>query len=156
MPPAKMAMRNQKQSFEGTGALRAAPSTKQESAKLSKKDLDKYRDLLILRRREIMGMVSGLETEALRSSGGNLSNMPVHMADVGSDVFEQDFTLGMAATEREMVVQIDAALQRIEDRTYGVCQSTGKAIPKTRLNAKPWAKYTVEAARAAERGLAGE
>ncbi len=124
--------------------------------KMSKKDLDKYRDLLILRRREIMGMVSGLETEALRSSGGNLSNMPVHMADVGSDVFEQDFTLGMAATEREMVVQIDAALTRIADKTYGVCQSTGKAIPRTRLNAKPWAKYTVEAARAAERGLGGE
>ena len=124
--------------------------------KLSTKDLDKYRDLLILRRREIMGMVSGLETEALRSSGGNLSNMPVHMADVGSDVFEQDFTLGMAATEREMVVQIDAALTRIGERIYGVCQATGKAIPKTRLNAKPWAKYTVEAARAIERGLSGE
>ncbi|MEC8321702.1 MAG: TraR/DksA C4-type zinc finger protein [Planctomycetota bacterium] len=121
--------------------------------KLSKADLTKYKDLLILRRREIMGMVSGLETEALRSSGGNLSNMPVHMADVGTDVFEQDFTLGMAATEREMVVQIDAALTRIENRTYGVCQATGKPIPKTRLNAKPWAKYTVEAARAAERGL---
>ena len=124
--------------------------------KLSKKDLDKYRDLLILRRREIMGMVSGLETEALRSSGGNLSNMPVHMADVGSDVFEQDFTLGMAATEREMVVQIDLALTRIAERIYGVCQATGKPIPKTRLNAKPWAKYTVEAARAVERGLSGE
>lgn len=124
--------------------------------KMSKKDLDKYRDLLILRRREIMGMVSGLETEALRSSGGNLSNMPVHMADVGSDVFEQDFTLGMAATEREMVIQIDAALVRIDDKTYGVCQATGKPIPKTRLNAKPWAKYTVDAARAAERGLGGE
>ena len=124
--------------------------------KLSKKDLDKYRDLLILRRREIMGMVSGLETEALRSSGGNLSNMPVHMADVGRAVFEQDFTLGMAATEREMVVQIDAALQRVGDRTYGVCQATGKPIPKTRLNAKPWAKFTVDAARAAERGLSRE
>ncbi|MBC02779.1 MAG: hypothetical protein CMJ34_05685 [Phycisphaerae bacterium] len=132
------------------------PDVSKVKTKLSKKDLDKYRDLLILRRREIMGMVSGLETEALRSSGGNLSNMPVHMADVGTDVFEQDFTLGMAATEREMVVQIDAALQRIADRTYGVCQTTGKPIPKTRLNAKPWAKYTVEAARAAERGLPGE
>lgn len=132
------------------------PDVSKVKTKLSKKDLDKYRDLLIQRRREIMGMVSGLETEALRSSGGNLSNMPVHMADVGSDAFEQDFTLGMAATEREMVVQIDAALQRVADRTYGVCQSTGKTIPKTRLNAKPWAKFTVEAARAAERGLSGE
>ena len=130
------------------------PDISKVKTKLPKKELDKYRDLLILRRREIMGMVSGLETEALRSSGGNLSNMPVHMADVGTDVFEQDFTLGMAATEREMVVQIDAALQRIADRTYGVCQSTGKAIPKTRLNAKPWAKYSIDAKRQFERGTA--
>jgi DnaK suppressor protein len=124
--------------------------------KLSKTDLTKFRDLLIMRRREIVGMVSGLETEALRSSGGNLSNMPMHMADVGTDVFEQDFTLGMAAQERELIVQIDAALQRIEDRIYGVCQATGKPIPKARLNAKPWAKYTIEAARALERGLTPE
>jgi DnaK suppressor protein len=124
--------------------------------KLSKTDLAKYRELLIMRRREIVGMVSGLETEALRSSGGNLSNMPMHMADVGTDVFEQDFTLGMAAQERELIVQIDAALQRIEDRIYGVCQATGKPIPKARLNAKPWAKYTIEAARALERGLTPE
>jgi DnaK suppressor protein len=124
--------------------------------KLSKTDLAKFRDLLIMRRREIVGMVSGLETEALRSSGGNLSNMPMHMADVGTDVFEQDFTLGMAAQERELIVQIDAALQRIEDRIYGVCQATGKPIPKARLNAKPWAKYTIEAARALERGLPPE
>jgi len=46
--------------------------------------------------------------------------------------------------------------QRIEDRIYGVCQATGKPIPKARLNAKPWAKYTIEAARALERGLPPE
>ena len=119
--------------------------------KLSKKDLDKYRALLIDKRRAIVGMVSGLESEALRSSGGNLSNMPMHMADVGTDVFEQDFTLGMAATERELIVQIDEALERIGSRVYGICQATGKAIPKARLNAKPWAKYTIEAARQIEK-----
>ncbi len=134
----------------------AARDVSKIKTKLSKTELTKFRDLLILRRREIVGMVSGLETEALRSSGGNLSNMPMHMADVGTDVFEQDFTLGMAAQERELIVQIDAALQRIEDRTYGVCQATGKPIPKARLNAKPWAKYTIEAARAIERGLPAE
>ena len=119
--------------------------------KMQKKDLDAYRDLLLQKRREIVGMVSGLESEALRSSGGNLSNMPIHMADVGSDVFEQDFTLGMAETERALLNEIDAALLRIENKTYGVCQSTGKVIPKPRLKAKPWAKFTIEAARENER-----
>ncbi len=118
---------------------------------LTKRELTAYKKLLLEKRRHIVGMVSGLETEALRSSGGNLSNMPIHMADVGTDVFEQDFTLGMAATERELIVEIDAALERIGKRIYGVCQSTGKPIPKARLQAKPWAQYTIEAARIAER-----
>ncbi len=124
--------------------------------KLTKKDLDKYRDLLIQKRRAIVGMVSGLESEALRSSGGNLSNMPMHMADVGTDVFEQDFTLGMAATERELIIQIDEALERVGQKIYGICQATGKPIPKARLNAKPWAKYTIDAAREIERNQPNE
>ena len=124
--------------------------------KMAKKDLDAYRDLLLHKRREIVGMVSGLESEALRSSGGNLSNMPIHMADVGSDVFEQDFTLGMAETERALLNEIDAALVRIENKTYGVCQATGKVIPKPRLKAKPWAKFTIEAARENERSTSME
>ena len=123
---------------------------------LTRKELTAYKALLLEKRRHIVGMVSGLETEALRSSGGNLSNMPIHMADVGTDVFEQDFTLGMAATERELIIEIDAALERIVAKTYGVCQQTGKPIPKARLQAKPWAKYTIEAARMAERNRSSD
>ena len=118
--------------------------------KLSKKELDEYKALLHTKRRQLVGMLSGMEDEALRSSGGNLSNMPVHMADMGSDVYEQDFTLGMAETERAIITEIDAALQRIEDKTFGICQMTGKPISKARLDAKPWAKYTIEAERIAE------
>ena len=123
---------------------------------LTRKELTAYKALLLEKRRHIVGMVSGLETEALRSSGGNLSNMPIHMADVGTDVFEQDFTLGMAATERELIIEIDSALERIVAKTYGVCQQTGKPIPKARLQAKPWAKYTIEAARMAERSRSSD
>jgi len=118
--------------------------------KLSDEELGKYRELLLEKRRELVGMLSGMEEEALRSSGGNLSNMPLHMADVGTDTYDQDFTLGMAETERRLLAEIDAALGRIADRTYGVCQMTGKPIPKARLAAKPWAKYTIEAARIVE------
>ena len=124
--------------------------------KMPVKELNAYRDLLLEKRRAIVGMVSGLEREALRSSGGNLSNMPIHMADVGSDVFEQDFTLGMAETERGLLNEIDKALERIERKTYGICQSTGKPIPKARLKAKPWAQYTIEAARENERSIPTE
>jgi RNA polymerase-binding transcription factor DksA len=132
----------------------AAGPTEQQireiKTKLGKKELEEYRSLLHAKRRQLVGMLSGMEDEALRSSGGNLSNMPVHMADMGSDVYEQDFTLGMAETERAIITEIDAALQRIEDKTFGVCQMTGKPISKARLDAKPWAKYTIEAERIAE------
>ncbi len=122
--------------------------------KLSDKDLDQYRQVLLRSRAELIGRVDSLEDEALRSSGGNLSNMPLHMADVGTDTFDQEFALNMAASDREKLAEIDAALQRIMDRTYGVCQLTGKPIPKARLDANPLAKHTVEAARLVERGVA--
>jgi DnaK suppressor protein len=123
--------------------------------KLNKKELDEYKALLMLKRRQLVGMLHGMEDEALRSSGGNLSTMPLHMADIGTDTFDQDFTLGMAETERALLDEIDAALGRIENKTYGVCQLSGKPIPKARLEAKPWAKYSIEAAKLLERGTAG-
>ena len=142
-----------KKSKASASEAAVAPSEQQIreiKTKLGKKELDEYRALLHTKRRQLIGMLNGMEDEALRSSGGNLSNMPVHMADMGSDVYEQDFTLGMAETERAIVNEIDAALQRIEDKTFGVCQMTGKPISKARLDAKPWAKYTIEAERIAE------
>ena len=120
--------------------------------KLKAKDLERYRDLLLIKRAEQLGDLSAMEAEALRSDGGNLSHMPQHLADIGTDSYDQDFMLGMAETERKLLIEIEAALQRIEDKTYGMCFMTGKPIPKTRLNAKPWAKYTIEAARMIENG----
>ena len=118
--------------------------------KPDRKQLNYYRDLLLQKRREIIGDLNAMETEALRSGSGNLSHMPIHMADVGTDTNDQDLMLGLAETERKQLREVDSALQRIEDRTYGVCQHTGESIPKARLEAKPWAKYTVEAARMLE------
>lgn len=119
--------------------------------KLTPKELEGFRDILNRMRRELAGRVHDLEEEALKSSGGNLSNMPLHMADVGTDTFDQDFNIGMAQTERGIVQEIDEALKRIANRTYGMCMLTGKPIPKGRLAAMPWAKYTVEAARQVEK-----
>ncbi len=118
--------------------------------KLSKKELNHYKSLLVIKRAEIVGDLSTIEAEALRSNDGDLANMPIHMADIGSDTYEQDFMLGMAESERQRLREIDEALLRIQNRTYGVCQMTGKTIPTARLEAKPWAKYTIEAARKLE------
>lgn len=137
----------------GQAAAEAAPeqiAIKSIKTKLSKKELNHYRELLLLKRRELIGDLHAMETEALRSGSGNLSHMPIHMADIGTDVNDQDLMLGLAETERGQLREIDAALHRIDDRSYGVCQMTGKPIPKARLDAKPWAKYSIEAARKLE------
>ena len=114
-------------------------------------DLDTFRDLLLQKRREVLAALDSMETEALRSDTGESSNMPIHMADVGSDAYEQDLKLGISASERERIMEIDAALQRIAEGSYGICERSGKAIRKARLKAKPWARWTIDTARENER-----
>jgi DnaK suppressor protein len=129
--------------------VEAEAPTKPVRTPLTAKELRHFRGLLLLKRAEIIGDLSAMEAAALEA-GGNLSHLPIHMADVGSDTYDQDFNLGLAESERVRLREIDDALQRIEDKTYGICQKTGNPIPKARLNAKPWAKYTIEAARQIE------
>ncbi len=121
---------------------------------LNDKDLDFFRLLLLEKRQEIVGNMSGLGSEARNraDAAGELSSMPIHMADVGTDNFEYELTLGLIEGERAIVKEIDEALERINKGTYGLCLATGKPIGKARLKAKPWAKYSYEYALAQEKG----
>jgi RNA polymerase-binding protein DksA len=114
----------------------------------------------LAKRREIVNNVSEMEGEALKQSrldaSGDLSSMPIHMADIGTDNYEQEFALGLMDSERKLLNEIDGALQRIEEKTYGICEGTGKPIRKARLQAQPWARYCVEYARQLEQGLVRE
>lgn len=133
--------------------LSSLPSkdARRAAANLSKSDLTYFRNLLLGKRREILGDVGSMESEAFKS-GSNLSNMPIHMADVGTDNFEQEFTLGLIESERQILREIQEALARIDEGTFGVCQGTGKPIPRVRLEAVPWAKYTIDYSRLLESG----
>ncbi len=122
--------------------------------KLNKTDLEHFRELLLEKRREILGDVGSMENEAFKNQD-NHSSSPMHMADVGTDNFEQEFTLGLIESERQMLREIHEAIGRIEDGTYGVCAGTGKVISRARLEATPWAKYCIEYARMLESGLGG-
>ena len=123
-------------------------------AGLKTKDLESFRDLLLAKRRELLGDVHSMEEEALRSaSGSNLSNLPIHMADMGTDNYEQEFTLGLVEKDRQLLREINVALGKIRDGTYGICEGTGKPITKARLEAKPWARYSIEYTRQVESGL---
>jgi RNA polymerase-binding transcription factor DksA len=69
----------------------------------------------------------------------------IHMADAGTDSFDRDLTLGLASFEQEALYEVDAALKRIEDGTYGMCELTGRPIPWKRLATIPWTRFSVEA-----------
>ena len=84
-------------------------------------------------------------------SSGDLSSMPMHMADVGTDNFEQEFTLSLLQSEEEALVQIEGALERIEEGTYGSCAECTARIAKARLNAIPYAHLCIKCASKIER-----
>ena len=129
-------------------------TTTKKTMRLKKAEFEHYKTLLLNKRREILHNVTNIEVGALKKSRqdatGDLSSMPLHMADIGSDTFEQEFALGLIESERRMLEEIDEALARIEHRTYGICEATQVMIRKARLEAKPWAKYCVEHARKLE------
>ena len=123
-------------------------------AGLHLRELEHFRELLLSKRRELVGDMNSMETEALRSAtGSNLSNLPLHMADMGTDNYEQEFTLGLVEKDRNLLREINQGLAKIQNGTYGICEGTGKPISKVRLEAQPWAKFSVEYARLLERGL---
>ncbi len=119
-------------------------------------DLEKFRAQLLNKRREIVGDVNEMESETLKQSrtdaNGDLSCMPIHMADRGTDTFEQEFAINLMDGEMKILKEVDDALKRIADGTYGICEGSGNSIPKARLKAKPWARYCLEYARKAENG----
>ena len=107
-----------------------------------------------LERRELVGDMSSMEREALRSGGtSNLSTLPIHMADMGTDNYEQEFTLGLVEKDRVLLREINQALAKIQDGSYGICEGTGKPIGKARLEAKPWARFSIEYTRKMENGM---
>jgi RNA polymerase-binding protein DksA len=145
-------------SVKTTEAPAYEPPPEIPKTKLTDKQLDEFRQLLLEKRRELVGDVDNLANEALRrnrsEASGDLSSMPIHMADIGTDNWEQEFTLGLIDNEQTLLREIDEALQRIEDHTYGICLGTHKRIAVARLRAKPWARYCIEYARLLEQGRA--
>lgn len=124
---------------------------------LTAKQLAEFRRLLLSKRAELAGDVQHLTHDAFDRKGqerGGRSAMPIHMADIGSDNWEQEFTLGLIENEQALIREIDEALARIDDRTYGMCVATHEEISLARLRAKPWAKYCIACARAREEGRA--
>lgn len=127
-----------------------APRSKRTKTPLTKAKLDRYRALLLAKRAELFGDLESMENEALRSGSGGLSNTPQHLAEQGSESYDQSLSLNLAAQDRRVIREIDEALKRIDDGTYGLCELTNQPISEERLDEIPWARYTIEAARQIE------
>lgn len=122
----------------------------QGKSPFGKKELAHFRQVLIRKRAELVGDVSQMETEALQGNGGGTS-VPQHMAEQGSDTYDQSLALDLAAADRKLIKEIDDAIKRVDNGTFGICELTGKPIKAERLEELPWARYTIEAARELER-----
>ena len=105
-----------------------------------------YQNLIELRER-LMNQMNGLAKE----SAEEMASYSLHMADSGTDNFDRDFALSLLSSDQDAVYEIEEALKRIEKDAYGVCELTGKSIPRARLDAIPWTRFTVEAQAQLER-----
>ena len=119
---------------------------------MNKTELNAFRRQLLALRDRLNGDVTHLADEAFRKSdgesGGNLSHMPIHMADLGTDNFEQENTLSLLANEEQILAEISAALDRIDKGAYGRCEECqGEILPKARLKELPYTRYCVDCAR---------
>jgi len=133
-------------------------ASRKAKSPLTAQQLRQFRKMLLEKRHDLIGDMNDVEAGALgvnrQEGSGDLSNMPTHPADIGTDSYEQEFSLGLLESERVLLGDINDALERIDRRSYGVCLGTGKPIARARLNARPWAKYGIEYARLIEKGLA--
>ena len=123
---------------------------------MKKTEMKPYKEMLLEMRARLRGDVTAMAKAALNKTrseaNGDLSSMPIHMADIGSDNYEQEFTLSMMETEESTLESIESALERIEERTYGLCEECGKSIKKTRLKAIPYTSFCINCASQREQG----
>jgi len=123
--------------------------------RLSDADVKKFQTLLLEKRNDVLNSVNCMENESLKKPKSDLSSIPVHMADIGTDDYELQNTIGLMDSERKILMEMDDALRRIRDGTFGICEGDGEPIKKERLEAIPWTRYCVDCARLMEKGGIG-
>jgi RNA polymerase-binding transcription factor DksA len=118
---------------------------------LKNDELEAFRKTLLGLRSRLRGDLDQMTDEALRrdqpDSSGNLSNVPLHMADIGTENYDQEFTLGLIENEQETLELVNEALDRLDHGKYGRCIECGESISKPRLQALPYTRHCIQCAR---------
>lgn len=116
--------------------------------KFSKKELADFKKLILKRKEEILEGIKHISDDtlkkSLRDASGDISGYTYHMADVATDTYDREFSLGLASNERRMLYELDDALKKIEDGTFGICETCSSIISKIRLKAVPSARMCIK------------
>lgn len=123
--------------------------------KFLKKDLKDFKKIVLKRKEEILDDLKHISDDTLRKSqkeaSGDISGYAYHMADVATDNYDREFSLGLASNERQSLYELDDALKRIEDGTFGICDDCKGQITKIRLKAVPSARLCIKCQKKREK-----
>ena len=113
-----------------------------------KRDLDRYKKLLLKKKEEVTRAMRHIEKDTLsqsqRDASGDLSGYTLHMADIATDSYDREFSLGLATNAQRILYEIDEALKRVQEKNFGDCLGCGKPVHRRRLQAIPYASYCVD------------
>lgn len=144
--PAKKTGRSSDRAEKATPATLLAANNHPKRQRRLDPFVQKQKEKLLQLRDAMVDSMAGVAQDTLRSraEGSEASAFGMHQADAGSDAYDRDFALSLLSQEQDALYEIDQALKRIEIGTYGMCEMSGKAIPRARLEAIPFARFTVE------------
>jgi DnaK suppressor protein len=116
--------------------------------RMPKKEINKFKEILLRRKEDIMDQIDHISKDTLKKSqkdaSGDISGYSYHMADLATDTFDREFSLGLASNERQNLYEIEDALKRIKDGSFGICECCKKPISKVRLKAIPFTKLCLK------------
>lgn len=116
--------------------------------KFNKRELADFKKLILKRKEEVLEDIKHISDDTLKKSqkdaSGDISGYTYHMADVATDTYDREFSLGLASNERDLLYELDDALKKTDEGTFGVCEECKSMITKTRLKAVPYARLCVK------------
>lgn len=116
--------------------------------KFNKKELTHFKKLILKRKEEILEEIKHISDDTLKKSqkdaSGDISGYTYHMADVATDTYDREFSLGLASNEQKSLYELEDALKKMEEGTFGVCEECKSLITKVRLKAVPYARLCLK------------
>lgn len=116
--------------------------------KFTKKELSAFKNLILKKKDEILEEINHIAEDTLKKSqkdaSGDISGYTYHMADVATDTYDREFSMGLASNERQLLYEFDDAIKKVDEGTFGICEDCKSSISKTRLKAVPYARLCIK------------